>query len=102
MDRAWRAVWRAIAGRAEADWREAIREEAEGADTDEPFRKHVQEEPAQKLRRLKCHLALFSSMRIVFPAEGHALSIKRQQPVIGDGHAMRVAAQIAEYLRGAG
>jgi len=70
-------------------------------DANEPFRKYVQEEPAQKLRSLRRHPALFSAMRVVFPAERDGLSIEGQQPVIGDGHAMRVAAQIAEHLHGA-
>jgi len=72
---------------------ETIREEAEVADTDKPFRKHVQEEAAQILSRLKGHLALFSAMRIIFPAQRHAFSIKRQQSVIGDGYAVCVAAK---------
>ncbi len=40
-------------------------------------------------------------MRVVFVAERDALAIKCQQPVIGDGNAMRIAPEIAEYLRSA-
>jgi hypothetical protein len=37
-------------------------------------------------------------MSVVLPAKGDALAIKLQQPVIGDGDAMRISAEVAEHL----
>jgi len=37
-------------------------------------------------------------MGIVLPAEGDALAIKSQQPVIADGNAVCIPAEIAEHL----
>ena len=42
------------------------------------------------------HLAALTVMSIVLPAEGDVSVIHRQQPVIGDGHAVRVAGQILQ------
>src|SRR5215831_2640844 len=37
-------------------------------------------------------------MSIVFPTEGDPLTVKRDESMVGDGHAMGVAAQITEDL----
>ena len=37
---------------------------------------------------------------IVLPAKGNALPVESQQAMIGDGHAMSVAAEIAQHLQG--
>ena len=60
-------------------------------DADETFRKHMQEEAAQKLAGWKSHLALSTAMGVVLPAEGDAFSIPSQNPMIRDGDAMSVA-----------
>src|SRR6267378_653655 len=39
-------------------------------------------------------------MGIILPAEGDTLAVEGQQAVIGNGDAMRVAAQVAEQLGG--
>ena len=70
------------------------------ADAHESSGEHVQEETPQELRGGKSHLALLATVGIVLPAKGDALLIEGQQAMIGNGHAMGVAAEIAQYLHG--
>ena len=65
-------------------------------DSDESLRQHVQEETAEKLGCFQRHFALLAAVSIILPAEGDALAIERQQPVIGDCDPMRVPAQIPQ------
>src|SRR5215472_18566413 len=58
----------------------------------------MQEEPTQELACPELHLTLFATVGIVLPAESDVLSIECQQAMIGNGHAMGVAAQIAQHL----
>src|ERR1700739_1166724 len=58
----------------------------------------MQEEATQELKRLELHLTLLATVGIVLPAESDVLSIECQQSMIGNGHAMGVAAQIAQHL----
>ena len=51
----------------------------------------------QKLRCRECHESLLVSVCIVLPAESDFFPIKRNEPVIADGNAMGIAAQIAKY-----
>src|SRR5215510_2927198 len=60
----------------------------------------MQEKATQELACPECHLALFATSGVVLPSEGNALSIECQQSMIGNGHAMGVAAQIAQNLPG--
>ena len=46
------------------------------------------------------HLALLATVGVILPAESDALLIEGQQAVIGNGHAMGVAAEIAQHLHG--
>jgi hypothetical protein len=43
---------------------------------------------------------LLATVGIVLPAKGDALLVEGQQAMIGDGHAMSVAAEIAQHLQG--
>ena len=54
----------------------------------------------QELRCRESHEALLVSVRIVFPTECDLFPIKRNEPVIADGNAMRIAAQIAKHRTG--
>src|SRR5579885_232014 len=58
----------------------------------------MQEESAQKLRSQEGHLALLAAMRIILPPECYVLAVKGQEPVVGNGHPMRVPAQVTEDL----
>ena len=44
------------------------------------------------------HLAALTVMSVVLPAEGDVTVVHRQQSVVGDGHAMRVAGQILQDM----
>jgi hypothetical protein len=37
-------------------------------------------------------------MGVIFPAEGHAFPVKSQEPMVGNGDPMRVAAQVTENV----
>ena len=52
---------------------------------------------AEELRCRECHQALLVFVCIVPPAERNLFPIERNQPVIADGNAMGVAAQITKY-----
>ena len=79
----------------------AIGEKAEVTDADEAFGQHVQKEAAQELGGGQGHLTLLAAVGVILPAEGDALSFKGQQSMIGNGHAMGVATEIAQHLQGA-
>ena len=44
------------------------------------------------------HLAALTVMSVVLPAKGDVFVVQRQQSVVGDGHAMRVAGQILQDM----
>jgi len=69
-------------------------------DAHESSGEHVQKEAPQELRGCKRHLALLATVGVVLPAKGDALLVEGQQAMIGDGHAMSVAAEIAQHLQG--
>jgi hypothetical protein len=60
----------------------------------------VLNKPPQKLGAIECHLALLVAPRVVPPSEGYLVAVERQQPVIADGNAMGVAADVTKHLRG--
>src|SRR5882724_5176800 len=61
-------------------------------------RQRVQQEAANEfLRRNRHHFGTLW-MSIVLPSKRYLAVLQRQQALIGDGHAMRVAAQIIQYL----
>ena len=43
---------------------------------------------------------MLATVGVILPAEGDALLVEGQQAMIGDGHAMGVAAEIAQHLHG--
>jgi hypothetical protein len=57
-------------------------------------------EAADKFVGLKRHGLRCGGVFIVFPPEGDVAVIEVDQPVVGDGHAEGVAAQIVEYVSG--
>jgi hypothetical protein len=58
----------------------------------------MQEESAQKLAGGYRHLPFAVAMGIVLPTESDLIALHGDQPVIGDGHAMRVASQVVEHM----
>jgi hypothetical protein len=75
-----------------------IGEESEVADAYETFGKRVKQKAAQELLCGQWHIALNVSMCTISPTEGNLSIVKRDQPVVGNGHTMGVAAEIFENL----
>ena len=68
------------------------------ANPDEAFGQDMQEEASHELRSQECHLSLLAAVRVILPPECYALAVKGQEPVVGNGHPMRVPAQVTEDL----
>src|SRR6266702_6397311 len=85
-----------------AKWQELgaspVGEEAEVPDAHETFGKHVQQEAAQEFIERKSQQLLFVVVSGVAPTESDFAIRKRDQAMVGDGHAMGVAAQILEHV----
>ena len=79
----------------------AIGEKSEVADAHEAFGKHVQEEAAQEFIDRKSQQLLLVVVSGVTPTKSDLAIHKRNQTMVGDGHAMGVAAQILEHILGA-
>ena len=71
---------------------------AEVTDTNEATREYVLAEAAQELGRRESHNALLVAVSIVFPSEAHVLPIEAKQALVADGHAMGIAAKIAQHM----
>ena len=65
---------------------------------DEPLRQNVQEESPDELLGREGHFAFLVAMSIVPPTKSDVIAVKRNQSVIGDGHTMGVAPEVAENL----
>src|ERR1700739_2152647 len=80
---------------------EAVGEQAVATDAHEAFWQHVEEEAAQEADGVEGHDALLAAVCIIAPAEADALTVKGGEAVIADGHAVGVAAQVAQDMFGA-
>lgn len=78
----------------------AIGEEAEVADAVEAVRQGMQEKATHELIGVKRHHLGFTILPIVLPGKVHLAAGKRDQPTVGDGDAMRTAAEISQHLFG--
>ena len=74
----------------------AIGEKSDKADAHETAWQCVQQESPQELFRSQGHEPFLISMCVVLPAEHNPIISEADQPVIGDGHAVRVAGQILQ------
>ena len=77
-----------------------VREEAAESDAHEAARQRVGQEPSQELLAGYSHQSLLALVGMVFPAERDLAVGKVDDPMIGDGNAMRVASQILEDMLG--
>ena len=75
-------------------------EEAEVANADESRRQQVQQKAAQELIDRKRHEALLVFVRRIAPAESDSASVEGDQAMVGDGHPVRVAAEIVQGMLG--
>jgi len=77
-----------------------VRQKSEMADAHESLGQDVQEEAPQELARRKGHLLFLVAVCVVPPKEGDVAVGDLHDAVIGNGHAVRVAGQIAQHLFG--
>ena len=71
------------------------------ADAHESSGKHVEEKAPQELLHRQGQEALLVSVRGVSPAKGDLVTHQRDETMVGDGHAVSVAAEITENVLGA-
>jgi len=69
-------------------------------DAHESSGEHVQKEAPQELGGAQGHVALFAAVGVILPTKSDALLVEGQQAMIGNGHAMGVATEIAQHLHG--
>ena len=67
-------------------------------DLDEALRQDVLHEATQELLGRQRHRLGAMVVGVVLVAEGHPAVVELHQPVIADGHAMRVAGQVLQHL----
>ena len=77
---------------------EAVGEDAVVSDAHESPGQHVEEEAAQELHCVEGHDALLAAVSIIPPAEAHPLSVEGHQSMVGYGHAVGVAAEVAQDM----
>ena len=75
----------------------SIGEEAEMTDTHEARRQDVEQKPADELTAIERHGLLLTGVLAVLVGEGDVLWIDIKNPVIGNGGAVGVAAEIGEH-----
>ena len=78
----------------------AISQEAERADADKAAGQDVEQETAQELLRRERHVFVLISVGIILPAESNLVMLESHEAMVGDGHAMGVAGEIAEHMMG--
>ena len=76
----------------------AVGQEAKVADAYEPFREDVQQEASQELVERQCHEFLLVLVGGVTPAEGDPAGSNGDQAMVGDGHAVGVAAEVVQHM----
>jgi hypothetical protein len=70
------------------------------ADADQALRQNVDQESAQKLICGHCHDLLLAAVRIVFPEKRDSIILERNQSMVGDGDAVRIASEIVQNMLG--
>ena len=70
------------------------------ADTMEAVWQSVQQKAADELIGIECHDLGDAALSVVFPGEAHLPVGEREEPTVGDGDAMGIAAEIGQHLFG--
>src|SRR5579864_1653344 len=65
-----------------------------------PLWQHMQEEAAEEVHSVEGHDALLAAVGIIAPEEADALPVECGDAVVRDGHAMGVAAEVAQHMLG--
>lgn len=76
----------------------AIGQESELTEALEATWEHMQQEATDELSSRKSHGALLIFAGVVFPTKGKVAVLECEQAMVGDGHAVGVAAQISQDL----
>ena len=79
----------------------AIGEETVVADAMEALRQSMQQKAADELVGIECHHFGLAVRSIVFPGKANLPVGEREQPAVGDGDAIGLAAEIGQHLFGA-
>src|SRR5579863_5363007 len=79
---------------------EAVGQQAIAADADEAFWQNMQEEAAEEVHGVESHDALLAAVGIIAPEEADALPVEGGDAVVADGHAVGVAAEVAQHMLG--
>ncbi len=69
-------------------------------DAEQALGQNVDQESAQKLICRNGHDLLLTAVRIVFPAKRDSIILKRNQSMVGDGDAVRIASEIVQNMLG--
>ena len=80
---------------------EAVGEQAVVSDSHEALGQDVEEEAVQELHCIEGHDALLAAVGVIPPEEGDLLSVEGQEAMVGYGHAVGVATEIAQDMGGA-
>ena len=78
-----------------------ISQEALMPDAYESAGQDMQQEAAYEFMGLQGHVLLLIAVLVIPPAKSHLAILKTDQPVVGNGNAMGIAAQIVQRLMGA-
>ncbi len=69
-------------------------------DADQSLWQNMDQESAQELICGNRHDLLLSAPCVVFPAKRDSIILERNQSMVGDGHAMRIASEIVQNMLG--
>ncbi len=76
----------------------SVGQEPEVANSAKAVWQNMQQESADELITVERHHLWFFGLPVVFPTESHLAILKPDQPAIGDGDAVSVAAEIVKNL----
>ena len=80
----------------------AVRKKAVVTDAMEAVGEGVEQKASNELVGSECHHLDLVVVAVVAPAKAHLIAGERDQPAVGDGDAMSVAAEIGQHLLGTG
>jgi hypothetical protein len=78
----------------------AIGQESEETNADKAAGQNMQQETSQELLRGERHLLFLIAVGVIVPAEGNLVVLESQETLVGDGHPMGVASEIAQHMLG--
>jgi len=79
-----------------------VGEQSVVSDAHQSGRQDVEQEAAEKLLHVEGHEPFRVASCAVVPAKGHAIAVEGDESLVGDGHAVGVAAEVAQHLPGSG